>query len=118
MHQEALGAGSRDGCDGRRAHGNRCARLAEDAASRRHVPDRHDGRVVADGSGAHLSHLFLAGRVRDLREAPQLPGRARSRGSRLVPEIAAGMPDVSEDGLTYTFQIRNDFAFSPPASES
>ena len=26
------------------------------------------------------------------------------------------MPTISEDGLTYTFQIRNDFAFSPPAS--
>ena len=44
---------------------------------------------------------------------PDAPG---PEGSRLVPEIAAGMPTVSEDGLTYTFQIRNDFAFSPPAS--
>ena len=26
------------------------------------------------------------------------------------------MPAISQDGLTYTFQIRNDFAFSPPAS--
>src|SRR5207247_9504087 len=32
------------------------------------------------------------------------------------PEIAAAMPSVSQDGLTYTFQIRDDFAFSPPAS--
>ena len=26
------------------------------------------------------------------------------------------MPAISQDGLTYTFQIRNDFAFSPPAT--
>src|SRR6266540_1095234 len=37
-------------------------------------------------------------------------------GSALQPEIAAAMPTVSADGLTYTFQIRNDYAFSPPAS--
>ena len=26
------------------------------------------------------------------------------------------MPTISADGLTYTFQIRNDYAFSPPAT--
>ena len=36
--------------------------------------------------------------------------------SRLRPEIAASMPTISEDQRTYTFQIRNDFAFSPPWS--
>jgi peptide/nickel transport system substrate-binding protein len=36
--------------------------------------------------------------------------------TRLVPEIAATMPSISGDGRTYTFQIRDDFAFSPPAS--
>src|SRR5215510_13809586 len=36
-------------------------------------------------------------------------------GSRLVPEIAVAMPAISADGRTYTFQIRNDYAFSPPA---
>src|SRR6188472_2063233 len=34
--------------------------------------------------------------------------------SRLRPEIAAGMPAISTDQRTYTFQIRNDFQFSPP----
>ena len=36
--------------------------------------------------------------------------------SRLRPEIAASMPTISQDRRTYTFQIRNDFAFSPNAS--
>ena len=34
--------------------------------------------------------------------------------TRLRPEIAAAMPTISADRRTYTFQIRNDFAFSPP----
>src|ERR1043166_4558260 len=41
---------------------------------------------------------------------------AGADGKMLQPEIAAAMPAVSQDGLTYTFQIRNGFAFSPPAS--
>ena len=36
--------------------------------------------------------------------------------SRLRPEIAASMPTISQDRRTYTFQIRDDFAFSPNAS--
>ena len=44
------------------------------------------------------------------------PDAAGDEGSRLRPEIAAAMPAISQDGLTYTFQIRDDFAFSPPAS--
>src|SRR5262245_49862858 len=35
---------------------------------------------------------------------------------RLRPEIAAAMPTISQDRRTYTFQIRNDYAFSPPAT--
>ena len=44
------------------------------------------------------------------------PDAPPPEGSRLVPEIAAAMPTISPDGRTYTFQIRNDYAFSPPAS--
>ena len=36
--------------------------------------------------------------------------------TRLRPEIAAAMPTISADLRTYTFQLRDDFAFSPPAS--
>jgi peptide/nickel transport system substrate-binding protein len=44
------------------------------------------------------------------------PDAAGPAGSRLRPEIAAAMPTISPDRRTYTFQIRNDYAFSPPAS--
>ena len=44
------------------------------------------------------------------------PDLSPPAGSLLEPEIAAAMPTVSADGRTYTFQIRNDYAFSPPAT--
>ena len=55
-----------------------------------------------------------ADRLRNLREAPQLPGCVRSPGTRLVPEVAASLPTRSADGKTYTFTVRDGFAFSPP----
>ena len=44
------------------------------------------------------------------------PDAAGQAGTRLRPEIAAAMPTISADRLTYTFQIRTDYAFSPPAT--
>ena len=35
----------------------------------------------------------------------------------LRPEVAAAMPEVSPDGLTYTFSIKPGFGFSPPSTE-
>ena len=45
---------------------------------------------------------------------PDAPAPA---GSVLQPEIAAGLPTVSPDGLTYTFTLRDDYLFSPPSGE-
>jgi ABC-type transport system substrate-binding protein len=45
---------------------------------------------------------------------PDAPAPA---GSVLQPEIAAGLPTVSPDGLTYTFTLRDDYFFSPPSGE-
>ena len=39
---------------------------------------------------------------------------AGDAGNEVVPDLAAGMPDVSEDGLTYTFTLRRGVRFSPP----
>jgi DNA-binding SARP family transcriptional activator/ABC-type transport system substrate-binding protein/streptogramin lyase len=38
-------------------------------------------------------------------------------GRRLVPEVAARLPEVSDGGRTYTFTIREGFRFSPPSNE-
>jgi peptide/nickel transport system substrate-binding protein len=44
---------------------------------------------------------------------PDAPAPA---GTQLVPEVAAALPALSADGRTYTFMIRDGFAFSPPRS--
>jgi peptide/nickel transport system substrate-binding protein len=36
--------------------------------------------------------------------------------STIVPDIAAAMPTVSKDGLTYTFKVRKGVRFSPPVN--
>jgi peptide/nickel transport system substrate-binding protein len=40
------------------------------------------------------------------------PPRGGYRGTRLVPEVAASMPAVSADRLTYTFAVRRGWRFS------
>jgi len=68
-----------------------------------------DPALVYIYGGWELEHATCATLV----NYPDAPPPA---GSILQPEIAAAMPTVSPDGLTYTFQIRNDYAFSPPAT--
>jgi len=38
--------------------------------------------------------------------------------TEIQPEIAAGMPTVSADGKTYTFEVRPGFRFSEPSGEA
>jgi peptide/nickel transport system substrate-binding protein len=40
------------------------------------------------------------------------PDRPAPRGSVVAPEVATGMPRVSPDGRTYTFQVSSGFRFS------
>ena len=40
------------------------------------------------------------------------PPRAGYRGTRLIPEVAASLPQVSADRLTYTFTVRPGWRFS------
>jgi ABC-type transport system substrate-binding protein len=46
---------------------------------------------------------------------PDLPA---PEGGQLQPEVASAMPTISADGKTYTFELRDDFVFSPPSNES
>jgi peptide/nickel transport system substrate-binding protein len=45
------------------------------------------------------------------------PDAEGDAGRRLVPEVAQGLPAVSDGGRTYTFRIRTGFRFSPPSNE-
>jgi ABC-type oligopeptide transport system substrate-binding subunit len=40
------------------------------------------------------------------------PDAPAPRGSRLTPDIAAGFPRISRDGLTYTFQLKRTYRLS------
>jgi serine/threonine-protein kinase len=44
------------------------------------------------------------------------PDASGARGTRLVPEVAAAMPTVTDGGRTYTFRIRSGYRFSPPSN--
>jgi peptide/nickel transport system substrate-binding protein len=38
-------------------------------------------------------------------------------GNNLTPDLAVGLPDVSSDGLTYTFKIRQGIHYAPPLQD-
>ena len=60
---------------------------------------------------------LVAAALRHLREAPHLPRQSGPAGSRLIAEVADGLPARSPDGKTYTFTIRSGFRFSPPSNQ-
>jgi peptide/nickel transport system substrate-binding protein len=41
---------------------------------------------------------------------------AGTEGNELFPDLAAELPEVSEDGLTYTFTLKDGIMFGPPLS--
>jgi peptide/nickel transport system substrate-binding protein len=43
---------------------------------------------------------------------------AKKGGSNLIPEAAAAMPVVSNNGRTYTFTVRKGYKFSPPSNQA
>jgi DNA-binding SARP family transcriptional activator/ABC-type transport system substrate-binding protein/streptogramin lyase len=40
-----------------------------------------------------------------------------AKGRKLVPEVAAAFPKVSNGGRTYTFRLRRGYRFSPPSNQ-
>jgi YVTN family beta-propeller protein len=44
------------------------------------------------------------------------PDRPAPLGARMVPEVAAAPPRVSDGGRTYTFTVRPGYRFSPPSN--
>ncbi len=41
---------------------------------------------------------------------------AGAEGNELIPDLATDQPEVSEDGLTYTFHLKDGVKFGPPIS--
>ncbi len=92
------------------------------SASPRSVPPEGTFRIGTTGASWRtdpaLAYIISAWQLEYATCAKLLnyPDAPHPEGSRLRPEIAAAMPTISADRRTYTFQIRNDYAFSPPAS--
>jgi peptide/nickel transport system substrate-binding protein len=50
-----------------------------------------------------------------LRTLLSYPGRPTAQGgARLRPDLAASLPDVSSDGLTWTFRLKRGLMYGPP----
>jgi peptide/nickel transport system substrate-binding protein len=87
---------------------------AQSKADARGGTFRYDSRSdfdYIDPSLAYFSHTWQLGAAIGL----HLLGYADkegAEGSRLRPEAATGLPTVSKDGKTYTFQIKKGFRFS------
>ncbi|MBW3594030.1 MAG: hypothetical protein KY391_00515 [Actinobacteria bacterium] len=54
--------------------------------------------------------------LRTLVSYPGLPGD--EGGNELVPDLATGLPEVSEDGLTWTFQMKEGINYAPPFQDT
>jgi peptide/nickel transport system substrate-binding protein len=46
------------------------------------------------------------------------PTTAENGGNDLVPDLATDLPELSEDGLTYTFTIREGVRYAPPYDDT
>jgi ABC-type transport system substrate-binding protein len=60
--------------------------------------------------------LFRCCLLRTLLSYPGLP--AARGGSELRPDLAVREPDVSEDGLVWTFRLRPDLRYGPPLEDT
>jgi peptide/nickel transport system substrate-binding protein len=51
-----------------------------------------------------------------IRKLMSYAGTAGNAGNEIHPDLAADMPEVSDDGLTYTFTLKDGIMFGPPVS--
>lgn len=66
------------------------------------------GEYLLDAFGLYSNLL-----VRTLLGYRHLPG---APGNELIPDLAESLPDVSDDGLTWTFTLKKGVRFGPPVS--
>ena len=77
-------------------------------------PFEYTDPAIAGSFGNPLRDAVGQATCAKLLNYPDLPA---PEGWQLQPEVAEAMPEVSADGLTYTFTIRDGYAFSPPSNE-
>jgi peptide/nickel transport system substrate-binding protein len=98
-----------------------CGLLAASAlASVSQAPPANTFRLGLNSGGVELDPGFLyqgggAGWALSYATGAMLfgyPDAPAPRGSRLIPEVAAGFPQVSRDGRTYTIRLKRTYRFN------
>jgi peptide/nickel transport system substrate-binding protein len=69
-----------------------------------------------DPTGEYLNVGFLIYSNLLLRTLLGYKHVAGAEGAELIPDLAAGLPEVSDDGLTWTFRLKDGVSFGPPVS--
>jgi len=69
-----------------------------------------------DPSGEYLGNAWGVMSNMMLRTVMGYKHLGGAEGNEIVPDLAAQEPEVSDDGKTYTFTLRDDVSFGPPVS--
>ncbi len=69
-----------------------------------------------DPTGEYLGEAWAVMTNMLLRTLVSYPHVAGAPGNEIVPDLAEDLPEVSEDGLTYTFKLKEGIKFGPPVS--
>ena len=97
------------GRDGRPLGGRRVGRAQGERALRQRGAHRSRVQFPTWDAPQEMFHYTTCARLLNY---PDEEGEA---GRRLVPEVAEGLPEVSDGRRTFTFRIRKGFGFSPPS---
>jgi ABC-type transport system substrate-binding protein len=77
----------------------------------------HVGERASDeGFDPVRSVNYYSGRILDAIGEPLLSYDYLARPAKLIPGVAEAMPEVTDDGRTYTFRIRKGIYFAPDAA--
>ncbi len=69
-----------------------------------------------DPSGEYFGSAWTIYNTTDAADLVSYPFTAGEAGNEIVPDIATEIPEVSSDGLTYTFTIKDGITFGPPVN--
>jgi ABC-type transport system substrate-binding protein len=72
-------------------------------------PQYLDPAIDWEGNGWSLEHCLFNGLL-------TYASGTGTEGTKLVPDMAMAMPEISADGLRYTFKIRPGIKFAPPVN--
>ena len=83
------------------------------------VPDIWATEVDLDPQGAYFTTSWELFRCCLLRTLYSYNGRPTEEGGmELRPDLATGLPQVSADGLTWTFRLREGLRYAPPFDDT